>query len=214
MPILFRTTKQLENQIDSFLDAVNQGVLVFKSGIKDYLEGDQGRFAEHLASIGVLESRADELRRNIESQLYSHSLIPEHRGDVLGLLEHLDDVIDTAKETMNEFDVESPEIYPELKKEFLELCETAVAGAESVVLSVRAFFADVKAVKNHIHKVYFYEKEADKVAINLKRHIFQLAIDLSQKMHLHYFAVHVDSLADAAETVADRLAIYTIKRTL
>ena len=62
--------------------------------------------------------------------------------------------------------------------------------------------------------MYFYEKEADKVAINLKRHIFQLAIDLSQKMHLHYFAVHVDSLADAAETVADRLAIYTIKRTL
>jgi predicted phosphate transport protein (TIGR00153 family) len=214
MAILFKTTKQLENQIDEFLDAINQGALVFKSGVKEYLEGDQGRFAEHLTAIGKLEGRADELRRNIENQLYSHSLIPEHRGDVLGLLEHLDDVIDTAKETLNEFAVETPEIYPELKKEYLELGETVVAAAESIVLSVRAFFTDVKTVKNHIHKVYFYEKEADKIASNLKRHIFKLSIDLGHKMHLRYFAYHVDSLADAAEAVADRLAIYTIKRTI
>jgi len=37
---------------------------------------------------------------------------------------------------------------------------------------------------------------------------------LSQKIHLRYFALHIDNVADRAENVADRLAIYTIKRSI
>jgi len=33
-------------------------------------------------------------------------------------------------------------------------------------------------------------------------------------MHLRYFALHIDSIADVAEGVADRLTIFAIKRTL
>jgi uncharacterized protein Yka (UPF0111/DUF47 family) len=48
----------------------------------------------------------------------------------------------------------------------------------------------------------------------VKRHVFSLPLDLSHKIHLRYFALHVGQLSDAAERVADRLAIYSIKRTL
>ena len=34
------------------------------------------------------------------------------------------------------------------------------------------------------------------------------------KIHLRYFCLHVETLSDRAEGVADRLAIYTIKRTI
>lgn len=214
MAILFKKTEMLEKQIDGFLDAVSQGMVVFKMAIKNYIDGEKNEFAEHFHTISVLENKADELRRMAENQLYSHSLIPEHRGDVLGVLEHMDDVIDTAKETLNHFLVESPVIYPELNKDFLELAETASLAGESIVLSTRAFFTDVNAVKNHLHKVYFYEKEADKITSRLQRKIFALDIDLSHKLHLKFVARDVDNLSDIAEGVADRLAIYAIKRTL
>ena len=212
MAVLFKKIKLLENQIDEFLDAVSQGAEVFKQGIKDYLDGDTESFNERIIAIGKLESKADGLRRTVENHLYTHSLIPEHRGDVLGLLENMDDIIDKAKETLNRFSIESPDILSELKDEFLELTEVALLAIESIVQSARAFFKDVNAIKNYLHKVYFYEKEADKVAGRLKRHIFQLKIDLSRKTHLRYFADNVDSLSDCAEIVADRLTIYAIKR--
>jgi len=214
MPILFKSTKMLETQIDEFLDAVSQGALVFEQGIKSYLENQKVNFEENITTIRDLENKADTLRRRIESHLYTHSLIPEHRGDVLGLLESLDNVIDTAKGTLNYFSVETPDIHMEVIKDFVELTDKAALAAESIVLAARAFFRNVNAVKDHLHKVYFYEKEADKIADRLKRHIYKLEIDLSNKMHLTNFVQHVDFLADRAEEVADRLSIYSIKRSI
>jgi predicted phosphate transport protein (TIGR00153 family) len=215
MAILFRATKALEAQIDEYLDTISQGVLIFKEGVRNYLEKSDESFEDHLASIDSLEAKADDLRRNIESNLYSHSLIPEHRGDVLGLLESIDDVIDTAKETLNQFSIEIPYIPEILNKEYIELTNVATNAADEIVTATRAFFKDINKVKDHLHKVYFYEKEADKAGYRLKRQIFRTDnIDLSQKFHLRHFALHIDIIADMAENVADRLAIYTIKRTL
>ena len=109
----------LENQIDEFLDALSRGGVVFQLGVRDYLGGNWENFQERLEAIGKLENIADDIRRKVENQLYTHSLIPEHRGDVLGLLETMDDVIDTAKSALVQFSTEKPEILPELKKEYI-----------------------------------------------------------------------------------------------
>ena len=69
-------------------------------------------------------------------------------------------------------------------------------------------------MRSHIHKVYFFEKEADRLADALKRKIFAKDLELARKIHLRYFCLHVETLSDRAEEVADRLAIYTIKRMI
>lgn len=214
MAILFKTTKELESQIDEFLDSVSRGALVFDQGVKNYLEDDNESFSGRIKLITELENKADDLRRAIENRLYTHTLIPEHRGDVLGLLESTDDVIDTMKETLEQFDIECPFIPNELNKNFIELTRMSIEASESLVRAIRAFFKDIIAVKDHLHKVYFYEKEADRIGNDLKRKVFQLKMDLSKKFHLRYFALHIQNVSDRAEKVADRLAIYTIKRTM
>ena len=60
----------------------------------------------------------------------------------------------------------------------------------------------------------FFEKEADKVSTKLKKAIFGSNLDLSQKKQLRNFVEYIDNVADWAEDVADRLAIYYIKRTV
>ncbi len=213
--MFFRTTKKLEATVDDYLDAVSQGMLVFSEGIKDYLAGNAESFCGRIEAIRELENAADQLRRSIETSLYSHSLIPEHRGDVLGLLERVDDVIDRAKKTLKQFHVESPDIPEEIHPDFVELTRVAVLGAEAAVTATRAYFKNLSAVKDHLHKVYFYEKEADRVGDLLKGKIFQSEdLDLARKGHLRTFVVNIDRIADEAQGVADRLAISVIKRTL
>lgn len=214
MSFLFKNSKTLEKQIDELLDNISNGMLLFQEAISDYMHENTDRFQERLQTIDDLENKVDDLRRNIENALYQQSLIPEHRGDVLGLLEHIDDLIDVAKDTLYEFDVEHPFIPEKFRDVYIELTKTACLGAEAIINSTRAFFSDLAAVKNYIHKVYFYEKEADKLSRQLKRDVFnEQDLKLSQKIHLRYFALHIDNITDAAETVADRLSIYTIKRS-
>ena len=214
MAILFRPTKQLESQIDDYLDSVSQGGIVFKQGVKEYLEKNTENFIERITAINELEHKADDLRRAIENRLYTQTLIPEHRGDVLGLLESTDTVIDTMKETLDQFDIENPSIPEELFKDFIDLSDASVSSTEFLVNAARAFFKDLKSVNNHLHKIYFYEKEADRIGDQIKRKAFKMDIDLSLKFHLRYFALHIQQVSDKAESVADRLAIYTIKRTI
>jgi hypothetical protein len=214
MTLLFRRTRALEAQIDQLLDAISEGCLVFEQGIADYLRPDPEQFEQRLRAVAEFEHKADALRREIETRLYRESLIPDHRGDVLGLLENIDNVIDEAKKTLAQFAVERPEIPADLAPDYLELAHAGGQSAQHLVSAVRSFFRDITAVPDHVHKVYFYEKEADRLADRLKRRIFARDLELAHKIHLRYFCLHVEMVSDRAEDVADRLAIYTIKRTL
>lgn len=214
MALMQNLTKLLISKIDEYLDAISEGIIVFQQGLKDYLENQMTDFEERMAMVGQYESRADKLRREIENQLYSHSLIPEMRGDVLGLLEHMDNIIDTAKETLTQFSIEVPDIPMELSADFSDLTASTVQAGEELVTAVRAFFRELSRVKDHVHKVYFFEKETDRISTNLKMKIFRRDMDLSRKMHLRDVATNVAKISDEAEDVADRLSIYTIKRTI
>jgi len=211
---LFKSSRVVESQIDEFLDTVAEGVLVFRSGVNAYLESADADFAAAIAEIGRLEHRADKLSREVESHLYSHSLIPEHRGDVLGLLENTDNIIDTAKASLMQFSVEQPDIPDEFDEGYRKLAEASFQAADAVVVSTRAFFRDVDAVKDTLFKVHHYEKEADGISDTLKRAIFASDLELARKIQLRYFALNVEKVSDEAEQVADRLAISAIKRNI
>ncbi len=212
---LFRRTKVLETEIDEFLDKLSQSALVFKHAIAEYLTGGASEaFEDKLRQINELESSADVLRRTIETQLYAQTLIPDSRGDVLGLLENLDSVLNQFENALWGFSIETPDIPEAYRADYQVLADMAVDSVEYLVLASRAFFRNIEAVGDHMHKVMFFEKEADKVSTKLKRAIFVFDLPLASKAHLRSFVEHIDNVADLAEDVADRLAIYTIKRTV
>ena len=211
----FRRTKALESEIDEFLDKLSESGLMFKRAVQIYLdEGASDEFDEKLQAVNSLESQADELRRSIVTQLYTQTLIPDSRGDVLGLLENLDTLLSIQEGTLWSFSIEQPDILPEFRGDFAVLCEQAVFAAESIVLASRAFFRNIEMVGDNMHKVMFYEKEADKISTKLKRAIFASDLPLYHKAHLRNFVEHIDNVADVSEDVADRLSVYTIKRSL
>ena len=211
---LFQRKKELIMKIDNFLDLTSEAGLHFREAVKLYLEKRDVEFNERLKIISNKENEADNIRKDIEAQLYTQTLIPESRGDVLGILESMDSIIDLTKLTTMQFSVESPVIPGEINQDILELLDIVLKAVESLVCAVRAFFYDINAVKDHLHLVKFYEKEADGKAERILRRIFKLEIDLSRKIHLRFFTNNIDSLADRSEDVSNRLAIATIKRVV
>lgn len=211
---VFAKTKELEAEVDRFLDTVAEGALVFRRGVDSYLSGDAKDFEHHLQKLFDLESQADSLRRDVESRLYTHSLIPDFRGDVLALIDGMDQLIDQAEKTLSQFDVEKPVIPEELAARYAGLVDVNSSAVDAAVRSARAFFRDAEAVKDDLHRVFFYEKEADRAGDRLKREIFASELDLAHKMHLRYFVHHIEGISDLAEEVADRIAIYAIKRSV
>ena len=212
---IFGRTRALESQIDEFLDKVSEAGLVFSRAMKVYLaQGPCDEFEGFLKQETDVEHRGDDLRRAIETALYAQTLIPDFRGDVLSLLEDMDNLVNIYEANFFRFSIEKPVIPAEYHRDFQDLVETVVTCVETVVLAARAFFRDIEAVRDYNAKVMFYESEADKISTKLKRAVFASELDLAHKTQLRYFVERVDELANEAEDIADYLAIYTIKRKI
>jgi predicted phosphate transport protein (TIGR00153 family) len=209
----FGRAKALEAQVDQFLDTVSKGTLCMREAIASYLSGDDEDFKSRLEALRDYEHLADDLRRSTETTLYTYSLIPESSADVMALLDNLDDVIDCAKHIVEEFDVQSPDIEVGYLDQFVALTSKSVHAVEHVVEAARCFFRDESRLRDCITKVEFYEKEADRAGMRLKRMIYESDMDLSRKHHLRYFADALGSLSDIAEVVGDHLLIASIKRS-
>jgi hypothetical protein len=213
MALFTRTTKNLIIKIDEFFDNIELGLLVFREGIKAYIEKDMEAFKRHLRKVETLEGNADRLQREIENNMITHSILPQHREEVTRLIDELDEILDGIKSSLNEIEIEIPEIPDSLNKDFLSLAETSANAAEELIPAVRAYFKAPYTVREKLIKVYYFESETDKISFNMKKRIFHdmKEIDLAHKAHLRYIIHHIERISDLAQHAADLLSAMAIK---
>jgi len=213
MPVFTRTTRNLIFKIDEFFDDIDVGILVFRAGIRTYLDKDMDSFKRHLNKIDSLENNADRLQREIENEMIMHSILPQHRSEVSTLIDELDEIIDAMKSSLHEIDIEIPDIPSSLNKHFISLTETSLNSAEELIPAARAFFKAPYTVREKLLKVYYFESETDKISFSMKKVIFQdmNELDLAHKAHLRYIIHHIETISDLAQKAADLLSGMAIK---
>jgi uncharacterized protein len=213
MAVFTRTTKNLILKIDEFFDNIDLGLLVFREGIRAFLDKDMEAFERHLQKVDSLESNADKLQRAIENEMITHSILPQHRAEVSTLIDQLDEIIDAVKSTLNEICIEVPDIPPSLNKNIISLTETSINSAEELIPAARAYFKAPYTVREKLLKVYYFESETDKISFQTKKIIFQEMneLDLAHKAHLRYIIHHIENISDLAQKAADLLSGMAIK---
>ena len=213
MALFTGTTKNLILRIDEFFDNIDLGLLVFREGIRSYLSGDLESFHRHVQKIELLESNADKLQRTIENEMITHSVLPQHRGEVRSRLDVMDEIIDTVKETLNEFSIEMPEIPVSIRQNLISITESSVSSGEELIPAARAYFRSPYTVREKLLKVYYFESETDKITRSTIRIIFQdmKELDLATKSYLRYIIKHIENISDNAQKAADLLSTMAIK---
>lgn len=215
LPSLFSRTSKVERNIDQFFDKVIMAGLLFRQAMQLYLNvGVCPEFEEKMARVEALESESDRLRREIETELYVHTLIPDLRADVMSLLEDVDVLINLFEAGLFKFHIERPQFPAPALQDLKRLLDTVCDCVELLIASSRAFFRDIQSVRDHNCKVQLLETEADKLSTGLLRRIFDSELDVAHKVHLRYFVERIDELANTAEDISDRLTIYAIKRRI
>lgn len=210
-----KKTNKLIEDIDRYFGLMDQAVLVFKDGVRNYLYSNKNDFEVNLQRQSVLEGEMEVLRREIENALYTQTALIRSRSDIMRLFEKTRNITDILYESLFQFEIETPFVPAELNPEFMKLTEFSCLAVEAVVPAAKAYFRDPDSVPDKISRTYFYEKEAVKYSQTIKRTVFHnmTSLKLSEKFHLRYFALHIENLAKAAENVADQLAVMAVRRT-
>ncbi|MBP5215299.1 MAG: DUF47 family protein [Alphaproteobacteria bacterium] len=212
---VFSGTRELEGKIDQMHDKVIECSLFFKEAVDFYLKEKRSEnYCRASKKIKIIEAKADELRREIESSLYLHNLIPDLRADVLQIVENIDKVINEFDEVAHKFYIEQPDIPEPFQDKFKVLAEQVSDCAENMAIASRAFFRDFSTVRDYSQKVYFLEHESDKTWASVKQDIFDSDMELAHKLQLSSLLKEVADIADKAEDCIDALLIFTIKRDI
>ncbi|MBW1879795.1 MAG: DUF47 family protein [Deltaproteobacteria bacterium] len=210
-----RMIRTIENQLDAFLDRVSETGMILEEGVRCYVdEGNCCEVGTKLQRMREVKTEGAELRRSIETALYTEMLIPDARGDVMRLLSDMQKLMDRMKDFFLELTIRHPDMPYEFGQDFKELVAAVVKCVEQTVVAARTFFRDPRGVRDCLHKIAHYEEEADTIAIRMKTRLFDSDEDLSRKYMFSDAVRVIDTVADTAKDVGERLAIFAIKRTL
>ncbi|MFQ5547386.1 MAG: DUF47 domain-containing protein [Woeseia sp.] len=207
--------KQIQEKFDQYLDGLGQISNRLSEAIAGYLDEDERLFADRLAEIDAQEHQLDDIRRDIEMQIYGRRLLPDTRDDVLRLLEKLDNIPDRIQSVARSLMLQRAEIPAPVKADITHLTDRIVEAIRILIDVTCAFLdrpAEVRKLAGELSQI---EHQADLV----EHRAVALAFDapdreLAHKLQLQGLIERLGSVCDLAEDVGDRLVIASLKRVL
>ena len=207
--------KKVEVSLDEYCQEVSRCVQYYEKAIKDYIEtSDRSQLSQNYMEVDRFESAADDKRRQLEVMMYSRSLFPESRGDILTLLETMDKVpnqSETAIGMLYQQHVHIPQGFGDDLVRLAGLCRRCV---EAMLDSVGKLFVDFTSATVEIGVIDELESEADAVEQGIIERAFESDMDGFVKILLRDLVNQVAAVSDRAENVADRISIIVAKRNV
>lgn len=209
---LWRSEKRLEERLAAYLAQVMGSLNRLKETFPAGLDGTYAREADLSNPVHEFESAADDLRRELELELYSGKLLPQSRADLLALIETIDSIPNTAENIVDFFSIQRLSVEPALRGEIDLLLLKGLEACAAMSETVRLLFSDLEPIRELAAEVDRLESECDALERRLIRRVFDLDLDLAQKLHLRDFVFALGTLADRAENVADMVRWMAVKR--
>jgi predicted phosphate transport protein (TIGR00153 family) len=212
--MLWKKEKSIIDKIQAYLDQVDTCRKRFRVCIeKLLLEPDNEENQAILEEVHRSESKADDLRRNIELELYKRALIPESRGDVLGLLETMDAIPGMFQSLCYQFLLERIVIPEQFRERYLHLVDVNLKSYDLVRQAMLGLFYQ-KEVRELTDLVDAVESDSDRIERDLIRDIFSSKLDKADKILLKEIVINTGDISDRAEIVKDRLILAIVKRKI
>jgi len=207
--------KEIQQQVSEYCASVITCMDSFQNAVKQYC-GNMDRVAAKAAFMEVhkAESKADDIRREIEVMMYSKSLFPESRGDIMGLLETMDKVPNQAEAAVLMIWNQHVEIPEKYCPEILELVDVCCRSVYAMVEAAKTLFSNFTNAAVAVGKIDELESEADKMEAVLIEKVFSEEVKDISSIIFRDFVTSVAHISDRAENVGDRIRIIVAKRTI
>jgi len=207
--------KKVQIQISDYAKSVLECMDIFQRAVTRYCDQPDRKAARAaFDEVHKAESKADDLRSEIEVMMYSKSLFPESRGDILGLLETMDKVPNQAESAVRMIWNQHVNIPETFAPKILQLVDVCCRTVDAMVESVEKLFSEFTNAAVVVGKIDELESEADRIEESLIEKLFSDPVDSIQTIIFRDFIKSVVQISDRAENVGDRIRLIVAKRSV
>ncbi len=211
----WKKEEKVEALVLKHLGKVIESLGYFQDGFDAYLGGEESVTVESLAlSTHRAESRADDIRREVEATLIGGALLAPSRRDILEVIEMVDRLANAGESVLNYLLLQNVRV-PELLKPILRQIATKTAEiAVEVQTSLHLLFENMSAVLPHTKAIENKESEVDHLEREAIRQVFTMETGLAEKLQLRGLVEALVEISDRAEDLSDRIDIMVAQRKL
>ncbi len=214
MGFFWKKEQSVINKIKLYLDQVDTVRDIFRKSIEMLMDDVYANNSlDSVEEVHIAESKADDTRRDIELTLYQKALIPESRGDVLGIIESIDKIPGMFESLCYQLSSQMIEIPAVFKERFLQLIDVNIESYSLLRNTVLDLFYS-RDIQEKIKRIDEKESESDRLERILIRDIFKASMDKADKILLKEIVVNIGNISDLAEITADRVNLAVIKRRM
>lgn len=208
-------SNEIEMLLSQFRELVIQCGDAFQSAMSEYFHAGQitSEFSRLERLTHRYESEADDVRKKLEYMMYASNLIPQSRGDILGLSEALDRLPNQMEEIVQLIYTHNIQIPKKYFEKIEELVKINVQSAKEAVSVFEDFCCAKKDIANVVKHIDTLESKSDYVSRDLVCDLFRSEgqSDL-QKILLSRIIHEISKISNRAEQFGDRIHLVSVKR--
>ena len=211
----WKKQKAIKTLVLEHLQCVEEAHSHFQKAFRAYLDEGNTEKAERFAlETHQAEGRADDVRRQVENKLLSGALLAHSRRDILEVIEDEDKLANSGEAVLDYLLLQRVGIPEELKPMFRAILDKTEEIIEEVNEAVHLLFHDMHAVPAHTRAIETKEGEVDQLERRVIKQLFQMDIDLAEKIQIRGLIDLLVELSDRAEDLSDRIDIVVSERRL
>jgi len=213
LTFLFKKERQLESLIYNYLENLSMIQKHFTKAINICLkEGVCDNFSFCMDQTHKFESRADDLRDEINELMYSRALIPESREDIMALLERVDEIPRYFEQILNMIRTQMIEFPEFLVLDIQELIRISMESCDMMAKQIDVLIKKREGVRALMSTIDQNESHCDHIERRIITKIFDSDLEPFLKLQLKEMAIVMGEISDQADRVSKRVNIMTMKR--
>jgi len=213
--VFWRKSKQIEELVLRHLRQVDASLSAYLGGLRAYaIERDVKKAKAKALETHTAEGKADDIRREVETELLAGALLASSRRDILELIEQVDRLANSGESALDALLLERIEIPDEVVPYIERIAETNETIITRIDQAIHALFRDPQSTREHTNAIEKLEGDVDRIERETLKTIFMMDLDLARKLQLRDFIELLVELSDRAEDLSDRIDIMVAERRI
>ena len=213
LSMFFKKERQLESLIYNYLENLEMIQNHFVKAMNLCLkEGVSDDFCFLMDQTHRFESRADDLRDEINELMYSRALIPESREDIMALLEKVDAVPRSFEQVLNMIRTQKLSFPDFLILDIQELIRVSMESCDLMAKQIDVWIKKKEGVRTLMSTIDQNESHCDHIERRIITKIFETDVEPFLKLQLKEIVIVLGEISDQADRVSKRINIMKMKR--
>jgi predicted phosphate transport protein (TIGR00153 family) len=213
---MFKKHRKLFEHLDDYYQSAIETTRKFQSAIEYTLQSGVDEHFEVLAEeISEKEQNCDNLRRLIEYELFSQSLLPETREDLIEIIEKMDGVPNYCEEVVFMIVDQRSEILDVIKKNILELVDISLKSFVLTVEAAKDCMGKMENTQHLVREVDDLENLGNQIERKMVRAIFsneKLETHPGGQMVQKEIVKKIGEINDICRHISEKIIITAVKR--